>query len=369
MSTALPGTATGAAGGLASSAMRAVQMVGWQQPPEVREVPRPQPGPGEVVLRVTGAGLCHSDLHLLHWPAGTVPYELPFTLGHEIAGTVAELGEGVDGVEVGESVVVYGPWGCGHCPPCSRGEEHLCERRDLRRGTAPGLGRNGGLAEYVALPARLTVPIGDLDPAHAAPLTDAALNPYHAIKRALPGLPPGSAALVIGVGGLGHAAVQLLRVLSGCRVVAVDRRQEALDLATAAGADAALLSDGLTADDVRRAAGGSRVAFVVDCVGTDATLALSAASVAPGGHLAVLGVGGGTLPFRFGVIPFETTVVFSNWGTRAELAEVVGMARAGLLHLEVERVALDDVPAAYERLEAGEVRGRVVAVPRSEETR
>src|SRR3954471_17420754 len=278
--------------------MRAIQMCQWQTPPELRDVPEPEPGPGQVLLRVTGAGLCHSDLHLLHWPEGKVPYALPFTLGHEIAGTVAARGAGVDSVEEGESVIVYGPWGCGRCPRCSRGEEHLCERRELRSGTAPGIGRDGGLAEAVVVPARLTVPIGDLDPVAAAPLTDAALNPYHAIKRALPGLPPGSAALVIGVGGLGHAAVQLLRALSGCRIVAVDRRPEALEMAQRSGAHAVLQAEGLTADDVRRAAGGRGVAFVVDCVGVDATLALAAASVVPGGHIAVLGVGGGTLPFR-----------------------------------------------------------------------
>jgi propanol-preferring alcohol dehydrogenase len=182
------------------------------------------------------------------------------------------------------------------------------------------------------------------------------------VRRALRDLRPGSSAVVIGVGGLGHVAVQLLRALSGCRVVAVDRRQEALDVALAAGAHAALQADGLTADDVRRAAGGG-AGLVVDCVGVDSTLALAAASIAPGGHVSIIGVGGGTLPFRFGVIPFETPVVFSNWGTRAELAEVVDMARAGVLHIEVERVALDDVPAAYERLEGGDVRGRVVAIP------
>ena len=206
--------------------MRAVQMFGWQTPPELRDVPEPEPGPGEVLLRVTGAGLCHSDLHLLHWPAGTVPYHLPFTLGHEIAGTVAAVADGVDDVEVGESVIVYGPWGCGRCPRCSRGEEHLCERRDIARGTAPGIGRDGGLAELVVVPDRLTVPIGDLDPVAAAPLTDAACTRTTPIKRALPGLPPGSAALVIGVGGLGHMAVQILRVLSGAGSSPVDRRQE-----------------------------------------------------------------------------------------------------------------------------------------------
>ena len=343
--------------------MRAVQLIAWESPPELRDVREPVPEPGQVLLRVTGAGLCHSDLHLMHWPAGKVPYELPFTLGHEIAGTVAALGDGVDGIDVGESVIVYGPWGCGRCPRCSLGEEHLCERRELRQGTAAGIGRDGGLAEYVVVPARLTVPIGDLDPVAAAPLTDGALNPYHAIKRALPGLRPGSAALVIGVGGLGHAAVQLLRALSGCRIVAVDRRPEALEVAQRSGADVVLQADGLTADDVRRAAGSRGAELVMDFVGVDSTMELSARCVAPGGHLAMLGIGGGTLPFRFGVVPFETIVVYSNWGTRAELAEIVGLAQDGVVKMEVERVGLEDVPAAYERLHAGDVRGRVVAVP------
>ena len=343
--------------------MPAVQLVEWQRPAEVREVAKPEPGPGEVLLRVRAAGLCHSDLHLMHWPAGSVPYALPFTMGHEVAGTVEALGAGATGIDVGEAVLVYGPWGCGRCPNCSVGAEHLCTRRDLRHGTACGIGRDGGLAEYVVLPSpRLAVPIGDLDPVVAAPLADAGLTPYHAVKRALREVPPGSSAVVIGIGGLGHVAVQLLRALSGCRIVAIDRREDALEVARAAGADVVLGADGLTAPAVVHAAAG-RPALVMDFVGVDATLELAAACVAPGGHLSVVGVGGGTLPFRWGVVPFETTVVFSNWGTRSELAEVVALARAGVVHIEVERVALDDVPAAYERLEAGTVRGRVVAVP------
>ena len=343
--------------------MKAVQLVAWGQPAEVREVPTPAPGPGEVLLRVTAAGLCHSDLHLMHWPPGTLPYALPFTLGHEVAGEVVALGEGADGIDVGDSMLVYGPWGCGVCWRCSRGEEYLCERRDLRRGTGCGLGRDGGLAEYVVLPSpRLAVAIGDLDPATAAPLADAALTPYHAVKRALRDLRPGSAAVVIGVGGLGHVAVQLLRALSGCRVVAVDLREEALAMALEAGADVALPAAGLAAQAVQDAAG-APVGLVIDCVGVDATLALAAGSVSPGGQIAIIGVGGGTLPLRFGAIPFETPVVLSNWGTRAELAEVVDLARAGVLRIEVERVGLEDVPAAYARLESGNVRGRVVAVP------
>jgi propanol-preferring alcohol dehydrogenase len=347
--------------------MQAVQLTQWQRPAVVRRVPRPRPGPGEVLLEVRAAGLCHSDLHLMHWPAGTVPYELPFTLGHEVAGTVAGLGPGAEGVEVGDSVIVYGPWGCGRCARCSLGEEHLCEADGLR-GRGSGLGRDGGLAEYMIVPSpRLTVPLGDLDPVAAAPLADAALTPYHAIRRALPWLRAGSGAVVIGVGGLGHVAVQILRALTSCRIVAVDRREQALEIAARDGADVMLAADGLTAREARRAAGARGAALVIDCVGVEQTLELAAGIVAPGGHVTILGVGGGTFPMRFGAVPFETSVVMSNWGTRAELADVVALARAGAVHVDVERVALADAPAAYERLEAGAVRGRLVAVPQAGE--
>jgi propanol-preferring alcohol dehydrogenase len=313
-------------------------------------------------LRVAGAGLCHSDLHVMQWPAGSLPYELPFTLGHEVAGRVAAVGPGAGTVEVGDDVVVYAPWGCGRCPSCSLGAEHLCERPAERRGA--GLGRDGGLAEYMLVPSpRLTVPLDGLDPVAAAPLADAGLTPYHAIRRALPVLRPGTSAIVIGVGGLGHVAIQLLRALTPSRIVAVDRREEALGVATASGADVAVHADGLELSELRHAAGGRGAAMVVDCVGTDHTLALAAGAVAPGGHVSVLGLAGGTFPMRFGRVPLETSVIFSNWGTREELAEVVALARDGVLHIEIERVPLEAVPAAYERLEAGGVRGRVVAVP------
>jgi propanol-preferring alcohol dehydrogenase len=346
--------------------MKAIQLTAWQRPAELREVPRPQPGPGELLLEVGGAGLCHSDLHIMGYPEGTLPFPVPFTLGHEVAGTVVELGAGTTSVSVGESVLVYGPWGCGRCRRCSLGEEHLCERGRELPGRAAGIGYDGGLAEYMVVPSpRLTVPIGDLDPALAAPLADAALTPYHAIRRALPLLRPGSSAVVIGVGGLGHVAVQLLRALSPTRIVAVDTRDEALEVATRAGAHEALNAAGLTARDVLRAAGGARIELVIDFVGVDPTLELAADVVAPGGHVSIVGVAGGLFPMQHGRVPLETPVIISNWGTRAELADVVALARAGAIHVEVERVGLSEVPEAYERLERGDVRGRVVAVPHS----
>src|SRR3954469_24220748 len=179
--------------------MQAIQLTAWEQPAQLVEIPCPEPGPGEVLVRVAGAGLCHSDLHLMHWRAGTLPYALPFTLGHEVAGVVAALGPGADGVEVGAPVLVYGPWGCGRCPACSVGAEHLCPQP--RRARGAGLGRDGGLADYMVVPSPpLMVDLEGLGPVAAAPLADAGLTPYHAIRRALPLLLPGSGAVVIGAG-------------------------------------------------------------------------------------------------------------------------------------------------------------------------
>jgi alcohol dehydrogenase, propanol-preferring len=325
--------------------MRAVQLTEWQQPPRLREVAEPAVPPGGAVLEVRAAGLCHSDLHLMHWPEGVVPYALPFTLGHEVAGTVVELGSaaGDAGVALGDEVLVHGHWD---------------------PGPSLGLGVDGGLAERVAIPdVRHLVPATGLDPVSAAPLTDAALTPYHAIRAALGVLRPGATSVVIGIGGLGHAAVQLLRRLTATRIIAVDRRPEALAMAAAAGADLALDARGLDVAGLRAEVGDAGAAFVMDCVGTDPTMALAAAAVSAGGEVALVGIGGGTFPMRFGAVPFEATVRFPHWGTQAELVDVVALARAGDLHLEVERVALEDVVAAYARLERGQVAGRVVAVP------
>src|SRR5204863_1456689 len=171
----------------------------------------------------------------------TLPWTLPFTLGHETAGVVAQLGRGVTGLAEGEAVLVYGPWGCGACIQCVRGAENLCPHRFERPGTGCGLGYDGGLADYVVVPSpRLLVPLGELDPVAAAPLTDAALTPYHALKPELPRLVHGSSAVVIGVGGLGSIAVQLLRALSPARVLALDLREASRALALRLGADAAL---------------------------------------------------------------------------------------------------------------------------------
>jgi alcohol dehydrogenase, propanol-preferring len=343
--------------------VRAVQLVAWQAEPELRDVAVPEPGVGQVLLQVTASGLCHSDLHVMDWPEGRMPWPLPFTLGHETAGTVAAVGSGVDAVEVGQPVVVFASWGCGMCLQCLQGAENRCPERPVRKNGG-GMGRDGGFAEYLLVPSpRLLVPSDGLDPVHAAPLTDAALTPYHAIKESLWRLVPGSTTVVIGVGGLGHVAVQLLRLISPTRIVALDARAEAVQLALDAGADAAFVSGEIGIDELRAELGAGGATLVLDFVGVDATLQLGASLLGSGGHVTLIGVGGGSFPMAFGRLPLEWSLSRISNGTIPELHEVVALARRGDVSIEVEQIGLEDVVATYSRLREGAVVGRAVAVP------
>jgi propanol-preferring alcohol dehydrogenase len=346
--------------------MLAVRLPAWQSRAELAQVPAPQPGPGEVLLDVQAAGLCHTDLHLMEWEQGTVPYDPPFTLGHEIAGVVSRLGPGAAGVSVGDRVVVYSRWGCGICRRCAAGRENICERPAAEvRYHGAGLGRDGGLAEQVVVPsARYLIPIGDLDAALAAPLADAGITPYHALSHHRDRLRPGNVAVVIGAGGLGQMAVQMLRALSSVRVVAVDLRESALLAAADAGAHATVPADGLSAADLRAEVGPGGADLVLDFVGSDATLALASGTVATGGAIVYAGRGGGTLGVRAYVTPFDASVTVTTWGTIPELFEVVALARAGAITVEAQRYPLDQALQAYEDLEQGRVLGRAVALPK-----
>lgn len=348
---------------MSATTMRAVRLTDWQSDPVVAEVPRPEPRGSEVLVEVGAAGLCRSDIHIMSAPPGAYPYTLPFTLGHETAGRVASLGPGASGVDVGDAVVVYSRWGCGNCWQCANGRDNACARTQYGPHGG-GLGRDGGLAEYLLVPsAHYLVPAPGLDPVPAAPLTDAALTSYHAAKLSLAQLRPGSTALVLGVGGLGHMAVQVLKAISSARIVAVDVRDVALELARTAGADAVLRADGLTPNDVRAEIGPDGANVVLDFVGNDTTLALAAGSVAQGGDLTFVGRGGGELRVAPGLIPYESTVRMPTWGTVPELAEVVALARSGAIHSEAEVYGMDDVVNAYRKLRHGDVLGRAVVVP------
>ncbi|GEM_PF-54940 len=344
--------------------MRALQLVAWQQPPEVREVPVPEPGPGQVLIKVGGAGACHSDLHLMDWPPGQMPFDPPFTLGHENAGWVARVGAGVDAVREGEPVAVYGPWGCGRCSACRRSSENYCERQSEIGVMGGGLGLDGGMAEYLLVPsARLLVPLGELDPADAAPLGDAALTPYHAIKRSLHKLVPGSTAVVIGVGGLGHMAIQILSALSSARIVAVDTSPEKLALATGVGAEITVEAGEGAAEAIREATRGRGAELVLDLVGSEDTIALAAQCGRFEGDLTIVGLAGGAFAFSFFSQPYECSLQTTYWGSAIELIEVLELARAGKIHAHVERHPFEDAIEVYERLRRGEIQGRAVVCP------
>jgi propanol-preferring alcohol dehydrogenase len=348
--------------------MKALRLLEWKSEPKLDEVPEPEPGPGEVVIQVGAAGACHSDLHLMHeFEAGVVPWQPPFTLGHENAGWVHTVGEGVRGLEQGQPVAVVGAWGCGTCRHCLDGLDTYCERPDLApipRGGG-GLGLDGGMAPYMLVPeARHLVPLPDgMDPVDAAPLTDAGLTPYHAVRRSAAKLTPTATAVVIGVGGLGHLAVQILKATTAVRVLAVDSSESARDLAVTCGADLALAPGEDLVARIRDFTEGRGADVVLDCVGSESTLATAAASARQLGDLTIVGLGGGTLPVSFFHVPYELSVQTTYWGNRRELVEILDLGARGLVHAESTIYTLDDAAQAYQDLAHGTVRGRAVVVP------
>lgn len=300
----------------------------------LRGQPVPEPGPGEVRIQVGGAGACHSDLHLMSdFSEGQLPWGPPFTLGHENAGWVHAVGQGVVGLELGQAVAVVGAWGCGSCPRCLAGLETYCDRPDLARvpGGGGGLGLDGGMAEYMLVPsARHLVPLPEgLDPAHAAPLTDAGLTPYHAVRRSREKLTPGSTAVVIGVGGLGHLGVQILRATTAARIIAVDTRDSARDLAKRCGADLTLAPGAHLAAEIREATGGLGADVVLDFVGSDDTLAAAAACARQLADITIVGIAGGSLAMSFSSVPYEVSIQTTYWGNRGDSSRCSTSLRVG----------------------------------------
>jgi propanol-preferring alcohol dehydrogenase len=348
--------------------MRALRLMSWKSEPELVEVPKPVAGSGQVVVRIGGSGACHSDLHLMHdFDAGALPWNPPFTLGHENAGWVDSVGAGVSAVTEGQAVAVYGPWGCGTCPRCRMGIETYCENPMAAPvpGGGGGLGLDGGMADFMLVPdQRMLLPLPDgLDPAHAAPLTDAGLTPYHAVRRSWGKLVPEAFAVVIGVGGLGHLGVQALKSTTAARIIAVDTKADALALATAMGADHVVMAGASAADEVRAITGGIGADVVLDFVGNDATMALGASITRQLGDLTIVGIGGGSMALSFFTVPYEASIQTTYWGSRPELAEVLLLGARGLLVPKVTLYSLDDAAQAYRDLKAGTLEGRAVIVP------
>ncbi len=336
--------------------MLAARLVEAGKALELQDIPVPDVEGDQVLVRVAGAGVCHTDLHLLEMPGGIV---LPRTLGHENTGYVERLGPAATGLQERDAVAVYGGWGCGRCGVCLRGEEQLC---DITKWISFAL--DGGYAEFLLVPhARYLVPLDGLDPVEAAPLTDAGLTPYRAIKRAMPLLHGSATAVVLGVGGLGQFAVQILRAMTGARIIALDTDESKLARAREYGADVTLISDAGAAAALMEHTGGQGAQLVLDVVGEDATLALASQIVARQGRVVIVGLAGGVLNYRAFAVPWEAEVVSSAWGSRGELVEVLELARRGKISSRVQVYPLQKINDALEDLRTGAVDGRAVVTP------
>jgi alcohol dehydrogenase, propanol-preferring len=313
---------------------------------------------------VAGNGLCHSDISMGQIPddlGRALGWRMPFTLGHEVGGRVAEAGPGVAGLAEGAAVALRSPSSCGSCWYCVRGLDSACAGGAVGRG----YGRDGGLAGFVLVDdAGDVLPLRTLDPALAGPLTDAGATSYHAVRRVLRHLAPGSTAAVIGAGGLGSYAIQFLSVLAPARVVAVDPDPVRRELALARGASAAIDGTGRdTRAELLELSGGGAAA-VLDFVGTDATITAGVGAVRPAGAFGLVGAGMGTYPRPwYGGLPKDAEIFTFQGSSRQDVEDVLALADDDRIVVDVEPFPLQRVADAYAALEAGGLRGRIVVQP------
>jgi NAD+-dependent secondary alcohol dehydrogenase Adh1 len=335
-------------------------MRAYHQPLELVERPTPEVArPTDVLVRVGGAGVCATDLHAIEGlmePAGVT---LPRVLGHENAGWVEEVGAGVTTVSKGDAVLLFPPHSCGLCVPCRRGIDMLCVHHQFT-----GLTVDGGFADFVLVPERSLLPLpAGVEPAAVAPHADAGLTAYHAVRRLRHLATPGTTAVVIGVGGVGHIALQLLRELGGSGTIAIDTDARRRALATELGADD-VLEGRESVDAVRELTGGRGADLVFDFVGTDQTHADAMAMLARGGTYSIVGFGGMVSVPSAGFVGNEHTVAGNLVGTWLDLWEVMQLHAAGRLVLKTEVHPLDSVNDVLAKLNDGEITGRAVLVPR-----
>ncbi|MGI8695896.1 MAG: NAD(P)-dependent alcohol dehydrogenase [Mycobacteriales bacterium] len=341
--------------------MRAVRLHAYHQQPVVEEVPEPTvTGPLDVLVKIGGAGVCRTDLHIIdgQWDAAMSP-TLPYTIGHENAGWVHEIGSGVTNVAVGDTVILHPTPTCGLCRACRAGQDMHCEH-----STFPGLDTDGGMAEYLLTSARACVKLDpSTQPADVAALADAGITAYHAVRKAIPLLYPGTTCAVIGAGGLGHIGVQCVSALTAANIVVVDRNPDALALAGKLGAHQTVVADGGQVEAVQDRTDGLGADVVLDFVAEEGAEHDGFAMTRPGGSYFVIGYGGTLTIPTLDVISTERNIIGNIVGTYNELAELMVLAQAGKVTLHTKTYPLDEAQQALADLDAGQVRGRAILVP------
>ncbi|MGH3330673.1 MAG: NAD(P)-dependent alcohol dehydrogenase [Nocardioidaceae bacterium] len=341
--------------------MKAVRLHRYHTRPAVEEVAEPEAvGPFDVVIRIGGAGLCRTDLHIVEgqWaPKSNV--ELPYTLGHENAGWVHAVGPAVEHLQRGDAVILHPLVTCGFCRACRAGNDVHCEDSAF-----PGIDTDGGMAELIKTSARSVVKLPrDVEPASVAALADAGLTAYHAVKKAVPLLHPGSTCVVMGAGGLGHIGVQCLRAMTATRIVVLDRNEEALALTREWGADETVLVDGSHLDRVLELTDGKGAEVVLDFVGEQGAERDSWAMTRRAGSDFVIGYGGEVDIPAIDVISTERNVIGNLVGSYNDLVELMALAADGRVEMLTRTYPLDAVNDAMDDLDAGRLRGRGILVP------
>ena len=341
--------------------MKAVRVHEYHAAPTIDDIPEPTiQGPLDVIVKIGGAGVCRTDLHILEgqWADLQNP-DLPYVIGHEKAGWVHEVGEGVTNVAVGDTVILHPQPSCGLCTACRAGRDMQCENAFF-----PGLSNNdGGMAEYLRTTARACVKLDpSTNPADVAALADAGITAYHAVRKALPLLHPGTTAVVQGAGGLGHIGVQCLAALSGARIVVVDRNPDALELARQIGADETVVADGNQVQAVQDLTGGG-AEVVFDFVAEQGAEMDGWHMTGPAGSYYVIGYGGELRIPTLDFVAGEKNIVGNIVGTYTDLAELMVLAQAGKVTLHTQQYPLDRAVDALRDLDAGKVRGRAILVP------
>jgi NAD+-dependent secondary alcohol dehydrogenase Adh1 len=341
--------------------VKAVRIHGYHQQPVVEEVPEPGvKGPLDVVVKIGGAGVCRTDLHIIEgqWDAAMHP-ALPYTLGHENAGWVHEIGSAVTNVAVGDTVILHPTPTCGLCRACRAGDDMHCTDSSF-----PGLSHDGGMAEYLLTSARACVKLDPKTrPADVAALADAGITAYHAVRKAIGLLYPGTTAVVIGAGGLGHIGVQCLAALTATTIVVVDRNPDALKLAAQIGAHHTVVADGTQVEAVRELTGGRGADVVLDFVAEQGAEADAWAMTARAGSYFVIGYGGTVQVPTLDIISTERNIIGNIVGTYNDLAELMALAEGGRVTLHTRTYPLDAAADAFADLDAGRVRGRAILVP------
>jgi NAD+-dependent secondary alcohol dehydrogenase Adh1 len=341
--------------------MKAVRLHQFHAQPVVDDIPEPTiGGPLDVIVKIGGAGVCRTDLHIIEgqWDAA-MHTPLPYVLGHENAGWVHEVGSAVTNVEPGDTVILHPTPTCGLCHACRAGDDMHCENASF-----PGLSRDGGMAEYLLTSARACIKLNpETRPQDVAALADAGITAYHAVRKAIPLLYPGTTCVVIGAGGLGHIGIQCLATLTATTIIVVDANPDALKLASELGAQHTVVADGSQRQAVADLTGGRGAHVVLDFVAEQGAEADGWAMTRRAGSYFVIGYGGTVHIPTLDIISTERNIIGNIVGTYNDLAELMALAQAGKVTLHTRVYPLGAAADAFADLDAGRIRGRAILVP------